>query len=86
MDVHYENTTVQGLILYYQPECHLCDEAEALLHAAGLGDAYRKVDISGVPELLMRYEIHVPVLQRKKDEAELYWPFSRNDLTLFLNI
>jgi predicted DCC family thiol-disulfide oxidoreductase YuxK len=77
---------VQKLILYYQPECHLCDEAEALLHAAGLAGAFRKVDISGVPKLLMRYEIHVPVLQRVDDLRELYWPFSRNDLTHFLNL
>ena len=74
-----------GLILYYQPECHLCDEAEALLHAAGLADAYRKVDISGVPELLMRYEIHVPVLQREPEQAELYWPFSQQALEEFAN-
>jgi hypothetical protein len=72
------------LILYYQPECHLCDEAEALLHAAGLKDAYRKVDISGVPELLMRYEIHVPVLQREVDQAELCWPFGQSDLREFV--
>ena len=75
---------MQHLILYYQPECHLCDEAEALLHAAGLGNAYRKVDISGVPELLMRYEIHVPVLQRAADQVELHWPFSQLDLQAFV--
>mgnify|MGYP000476462333 CR=1 FL=1 len=73
-----------GLIFYYQPECHLCDEAKALLHAAGLAGAYRKVDISGVPELLMRYEIHVPVLQREDDQAELYWPFSERELAVFV--
>ena len=70
--------------MYYQPDCHLCDEAEALLHASGLGDTYRKVDISGVPELLMRYEIHVPVLQRESDQAELYWPFDKADLEKFV--
>jgi hypothetical protein len=75
---------VPGLIFYYQPECHLCDEVETLLHAAGLGDAYRKVDISGVPELLMRYEIHVPVLHRKDNQAELYWPFSQRELEVFV--
>ena len=74
---------MRKLILYYQPECHLCDEAEVLLHAAGLGGAYLKVDISGDPELLMRYEIHVPVLQRENDGKELYWPFSRAELQEF---
>ena len=36
---------MRKLILFYQPECHLCDEAEAVLHAAGRGGSYLKVDI-----------------------------------------
>lgn len=76
-------TPLHTLILYYQPDCHLCDEAESLMQAAGLGKAHRKVDISGVPELLMRYEIHVPVLQRVEDGEELYWPFSQAELLEF---
>ena len=74
---------MRKLILYYQPECHLCNEAEVLLHAAGLGSAYLKVDISADPELLMRYEIHVPVLQRADDQQELFWPFDRAGLDGF---
>ncbi|NNK99653.1 MAG: glutaredoxin family protein, partial [Xanthomonadales bacterium] len=31
------------LILYYQPDCHLCDEAEALMLAVGLAESYQKV-------------------------------------------
>jgi len=75
---------MRKLILYYQPECHLCDEAEVLLHTAGLGNAYLKVDISGDPELLMRYEIHVPVLQRADDQHELFWPFDQSELQGFV--
>lgn len=69
--------------LYYSPDCHLCDEAEVLLQAAGLGGAYRKVDISGVPELLMLYEIYIPVLQRTDDQQELRWPFDGEALAAF---
>lgn len=75
---------MRKLILFYQPECHLCDEAETLLQALGLADTCLKVDISGDPELLMRYEIHVPVLQRADDQAELFWPFSAAELETFM--
>ena len=72
------------LILYYQPDCHLCDEAEDLLHAAGLAESYRKVDIETDLELLKRYGIHVPVLQREDSNRELFWPFDHAGLSAFL--
>ena len=75
---------MRKLILYHQPGCHLCDDAETLLHTVGLGSAYLKVDISADPELLMRYEIHVPVLQRVDDQQELYWPFEQHELDPFV--
>lgn len=75
---------MRKLIMFYQPECHLCDEAEALLQARGLDETYLKVDISGDPELLMRYEIHVPVLLRADDQAELFWPFGAAELEGFV--
>ena len=72
------------LILYYQPDCHLCDEAEILLHATGLGETYEKVDIESDLELLKRYGIHVPVLMRGDNEKELFWPFDQQQLLNFL--
>ncbi len=72
------------LILYYQPECHLCDEAEELIQAAGLDEGCVRVDIETDLELLKRYAIHVPVLKHKSDERELFWPFNREDLAAFL--
>jgi len=74
---------MRKFILFYQPDCHLCDEAETLLQALGLVESCLKVDISGDPELLMRYEIHVPVLQRADDQAELFWPFGKAELEGF---
>jgi len=74
------------LILYYQPECHLCDEAEALLYASGLAGSYQKVDIEGDLELLKRYGIHVPVLERSDNRQELFWPFDAVQLTDFLQV
>ncbi len=72
------------LILYHQPDCHLCDEAESLLHASGLGGSYQKVDIETDLELLKQYGIHVPVLMRSDTRQELFWPFDQVQLTAFL--
>lgn len=72
------------LILFFQPDCHLCDEAEGLLHDAGLREAYQKVDIETDLELLKRYGIHVPVLQRIDNQEELFWPFDLVGLAAFV--
>ena len=75
---------MDGLILYSQEDCHLCDEAEGLLHAAGLAGSYQKVDIETDLELLKQYGIHVPVLKREDSQQELFWPFDHADLEVFL--
>jgi len=72
------------LILYYQPDCHLCDDAEALMLACGLGGSYQEVDIENDLELLKRYGIHVPVLMREDDKQELFWPFDQAELLAFV--
>ena len=72
------------LILYYQAECHLCDEAESLLHASGLGENYLKVDIETDLDLLKLYGIYVPVLLRSDIGKQLLWPFDQVKLLAFL--
>ena len=72
------------LTLYSHPDCHLCEEGEALLHREGLGDSFRTVDIETDLELLKKYEIHVPVLKRGDTGEELFWPFDSDDLAAFL--
>jgi glutaredoxin len=74
------------LILYYQPDCHLCDEAEDIMYAAGLAEAYVKVDIETDLDLLKRYGIHVPVLKREDNQQELFWPFDQVRLAAFLGV
>ncbi len=71
------------LILYYTEFCHLCDEAEALLHASGYGECFTKVEIENKPDLLKLYEIHIPVLKRTDNHAELFWPFGPKELEEF---
>jgi len=72
------------LILYYTEFCHLCDEAEMLMLAAGLSGSYEKMEIDDDPELLERYEISIPVLKRIDNQQELSWPFGQQDLAVFL--
>jgi hypothetical protein len=72
------------LILYFQPDCHLCDEAESLMYATGLDGKYQRVDIETDLELLKRYGIHVPVLKREDNQQELFWPFDQAGLLAFV--
>lgn len=74
---------MKQLILYFHPDCHLCEEAEALMHRCGMGDGYQEVNIETDPELQERYAVHVPVLMRKDDQQELFWPFDRAALMAF---
>ena len=75
---------MSNLILYHQPDCHLCDVAEALLHAMGMAGSYQEVDIEFDLELLKRYGIHVPVLQRVDNQKELFWPFDQGQIEAFI--
>ena len=75
---------MSGLILYSQEDCHLCDDSEGLLHAAGLAESYQKMDIETDPELLKQYGIHIPVLKRADNQQELFWPFDLAELETFL--
>ena len=40
------------LILYYTEYCHLCDEAEALVLAVGLGGSLKKIENEAIKEAL----------------------------------
>jgi hypothetical protein len=77
---------MRQLILYYQSDCHLCEEAESLLMVSGLAGCYQKVDIETDLELLKRYGIHVPVLLRVDIQLELFWPFDASTLATFLEV
>jgi hypothetical protein len=73
-------------ILYGTSACHLCEQAEALLQQAareGLTGDFLKVDISDSEDLMAQYGVRIPVLKRR-DGAELGWPFGPAELTAFL--
>lgn len=70
------------LVLYGTSCCHLCEQAEAILHEAGL--AAEHIDIAEDDELLERYGIRIPVLRRADNGAELGWPFDAVMVSIFL--
>jgi len=75
-----------GLVLYGTSACHLCEVAQEMLehYSAHLTEiTYIQCDISESDDLFHRYGIRIPVLQRA-DGAELDWPFSAQQLELFL--
>lgn len=46
--------------LYSRADCHLCDEARAVIESV-VGDAYDEIDIDSDPELHERFTDEVPV-------------------------
>ncbi len=71
-----------NLLLYGTRYCHLCEQAEALLEAAGIAAEY--VDIASDDALLEKYRIRIPVLRRDDSGAELGWPFDGPALQQFI--
>ncbi|KAF1684486.1 NrdH-redoxin [Pseudoxanthomonas broegbernensis] len=61
--------------LYQRDDCHLCDQALALLAQARLPEP-DSVFIDGDPSLEARYGLRVPVLRDVATGAELDWPFA----------
>ena len=70
--------------LYGTTFCHLCEEAEAILHALGVEAEY--VDIADDDELVEKYGVRIPVVQRMDTGAELGWPFDAAGVVGFLEL
>ncbi|MDP1766513.1 MAG: glutaredoxin family protein [Methylotenera sp.] len=75
-----------ALNLYSTSHCHLCEQAESLLHTlANNGDIlWTKVEISDDATLLKLYELKIPVLKRLDNNREINWPFSLGDIANFI--
>jgi hypothetical protein len=59
---------------YHREQCHLCDEALALLQQAGVGDHVVMIDIDRDPELGVAFGLRIPVVE-SADGRTLDWPF-----------
>jgi hypothetical protein len=72
------------LILYQRDDCHLCDQALAVLAAAGAPD-FDSVWIDDDATLEARYGERVPVLRDADAARELEWPFDAAALRRWLD-
>jgi len=72
---------MSAFTLYQRDDCHLCDQALAVLAAARLPD-FGSVWIDDDDALEARYGVRVPVL-RRDDGAELDWPFDEAAVKAF---
>jgi hypothetical protein len=73
-----------NLYLYSTSHCHLCENAHALILQALKISKLKIVEISNDEQLLARYGLKIPVLQRQDTLAELNWPFSEADVAEFI--
>jgi len=77
-------TTIEPLVLYLRPDCHLCEQVIPLLEAAGV--RWSPVDIDGDPVLSKKYGLRIPVLRLPGSGHELDYPFDEERLRLFLRL
>lgn len=75
------------LLLYSTSGCHLCEQAEELLHEleSEASIYWETIDIVTDPQLVAAYGIRIPVVVRVADGAELGWPFELDVLRHFVH-
>lgn len=69
-------------VLYGTTFCHLCEQAEAVLH--GVGVEAEHIDIAEDDALLEKYGVRIPVVKREDTGAELGWPFDEAAVRSFI--
>jgi len=75
------------IILYSTDYCTLCEEAEALIHAALKGRHYSisKKEVSMDQRLIDSYGLRIPVISiSDKPAEELNWPFDKAQVLAFV--
>jgi hypothetical protein len=68
------------LHLYSTSHCHLCELAEAILVDLALSHdlSWTVIEIADDANLLVRYELSIPVLARLDKGHEMAWPFNKD--------
>ena len=66
-----------SLTLYSRDDCHLCDQAEAVVAQVIAGSKWQlqKINIDTDSQLQDKYGWLIPVLARPDTGTELNWPF-----------
>ena len=78
---------MQQITLYTGPNCHLCEQAKALLYPLLTERGMRlvEVNIQTDPELQKNYAIRIPVVVFANGE-EKGWPFTAAQIGRLLDI
>lgn len=73
------------LILYTGPNCHLCEQAKAILYSLLDGGEWslQEVNIEGDPGLQEKYGIRIPVIVTPNGD-EKGWPFTAGQVKRLL--
>lgn len=72
------------LVLFGTLGCHLCEEAEVVL--AGCEQIkIETIDIAEQEQWLEKYAIRIPVLYHAETKKELGWPFSQQQVQIFID-
>lgn len=74
------------LVLYTTSHCHLCEQALTLLISVKQQYAINWLtkEISEDDDLIEKYGIRIPVIQRVDNQSELNWPFSAEDIVMLI--
>jgi hypothetical protein len=64
-----------SFVLYHTDGCHLCEQAYSLALQIMSASDIEHVDITSNENLMQCYQTIIPVLERKRDHAQLSWPF-----------
>jgi len=74
------------LVLYTTSHCHLCEQALELLIKLKEQQPIQWLakEISGDDDLIEKYGIRIPVIQRVDNQSELNWPFSEDDIMMLI--
>jgi hypothetical protein len=78
------------LNLYKTLGCHLCEDAAAMVKKQQVADVtLNLVEIIDSENLIDQYGTRIPVIKFQKEagieSAELGWPFTEEELAVFLN-
>jgi glutaredoxin-like protein DUF836 len=72
------------LKLFTTSSCHLCEQAESILLSLEQTQHFTLIDIAEDDTLVDLYGFKIPVLQRTDNLMELNWPFTVNDILIFI--
>jgi glutaredoxin-related protein len=71
-----------AFILFGTDGCHLCEEAQHLLHENHI--QFQLIDIMQAQEWQEKYSLLIPVLVNTRTQQQLNWPFSEEQVREFV--